>query len=91
MAAVFVTTMDNPWDYFTQFDEWYAYDTGANYDTLNYVARIVAEMTDTPMSEMTDEESEFIINEAVDRICSLNITGNYKKIYDKRKTDEKTE
>lgn len=84
MAAVFVTTMDNPWDYFKQFDEWYAFDTAQKYDTLNYVARVMAEMTDTPLSEMTDEETDFIINEAVDRICEMNLTGNYRKVFEKK-------
>lgn len=93
MAATFVTTMDNPWDYFTEFDEWYAFDTGTAgysvigepYNTLNYVARVIAELSDTPTSEMSDDEYNAVVNEAVDEICKLNLTGNYKKVYEKEK------
>lgn len=87
MAAVFVTTMDNPWNFFKQFDEWYAFDTGkAGYDvigqpynTLNYVARLVEPRLKPGMS---DEEREMITNEVVDEICKLNLTGNYKKVFE---------
>lgn len=85
MAASFVTTMDNPYDYFTQFDEWYAWDISHGYDvigepynTLNYVARIA--QTDPDMSEKDYEEA---VNAAVDEICRLNLTGNYKRVFEK--------
>lgn len=85
MVNTFVTTMDNPYDYFTEFDEWYAYDISHGYDiigkpynTLNYVARI-ADVNDS----MTDEEYSMAVNDAVDEICRLNLTGNYRKIYEK--------
>ena len=85
MEATFVTTLDNPYDYFTQFDEWYAYDTSHGYDvigqpynTLNYVARIA-----NVNSNMTDLEYNAAVNDAVDEICRLNLTGNYRKVYEK--------
>lgn len=85
MAAAFVTTLDNPYDYFTQFDEWYAYDTSHGYDvigqpynTLNYVARIAG-----VNSAMSDGEYDEAVEKAVDEICRLNITGNYRKVYEK--------
>ena len=85
MAATFVTTLDNPYDYFTEFDEWYAYDTSHGYDvigqpynTLNYIARIA-----NVNNSMTELEYNAAINDAVDEICRLNITGNYRKIYEK--------
>ena len=85
MVATFVTTLDNPYDYFTQFDEWYAYDTSHGYDvigqpynTLNYVARIA-----NVNSNMTDLEYNAAVNDAVDEICRLNLTGNYRKVYEK--------
>lgn len=85
MVATFVTTLDNPYDYFTEFDEWYAFDIshgyeviGKPYNTLNYVARM-ADVDDT----MSEEEYTRAVNEAVDEIVRLNLTGNYRKIYDK--------
>lgn len=85
MAATMVTTMDNPWNYFTNFDEWYAFDTSHGYDvigepynTLNYVARIAEEKGLN--STMVPEEYEAVVNEAVDEIVKMNLTGNYRKI-----------
>lgn len=85
MVASFVTTMDNPYDYFTEFDEWYAFDISHGYDvigkpynTLNYVAR-VADVNDS----MSEEEYTMAVNEAVDEIVKMNLTGNYRKIYEK--------
>jgi len=70
-----VTTLDNPWDYFTHFDEWNAFDQEKGYFTNNYVARICM-----ASSEMSEKDYEDAVEAAVDEICRLNITGNYKKI-----------
>lgn len=35
-----LTTFDNPFSPFTQFDEWYAYDTANGYDTLGLLGRM---------------------------------------------------
>lgn len=78
MAASFITTMDNPFDYFTQFDDWYSYDTQHGYNTCAYVARI-AKTT----NNMSDEEYEDALNYAVDEILRLNLTGNYRKVEEK--------
>lgn len=83
MAAVFLTTLDNPYDYFTQFDEWYAFDIEKGYNTCNYLARIALTST-----EMSDKDYEKAVEDAVDEIVRLNITGNYKKIVDKNSKDE---
>ncbi len=70
-----MTTLDNPWDYFTHFDEWNAFDQEKGYFTNNYVARICM-----ASSEMSEKDYEDAVEAAVDEICRLNITGNYKKI-----------
>lgn len=75
MAVTFVTTLDNPYDYFTQFDEWYAFDTEKGYNTCAYLARIAK-----TSKEMSEADYEQAVNDAVDEIVRLNITGNYKKI-----------
>lgn len=74
MAATFVTTLDNPYDFFKQFDEWYAFDTEKGYNTCAYLARIAKTST-----EMSEKEYEQAVNDAVDEILRLNITGNYIK------------
>lgn len=70
-----MTTLDNPWDFFTQTDEWYAFDRAAGYDTPGYLARVTMASSDMSNAELQDA-----IEAAVDDICRLNITGNYKKI-----------
>lgn len=71
----FVTTIDNPYDYFTQFDDWYAFDTEKGYNTCSYVARI-----SRASNNMSDRDKAQAINDAVDEIVRLNITGKYKKV-----------
>ena len=75
MVETMVTTIDNPYDYFTQFDEWYAYDISHGYDTCGYLARIA-----NVASDMSEEVENRIINDAVDEICRMNILGIYKKV-----------
>lgn len=83
MAAVFLTTLDNPYDYFTQFDEWYAFDIAKGYNTCNYIARIALTST-----EMSDRDYEKAVEDAVDAAVRLNITGNYRKVVDKSSEDD---
>ena len=74
MAKVFVTTLDNPYDYWTQFDEWYAFDTEKGYNTCAYLARIAK-----TSSEMSEKEYENAVEDAVRDVLRLNLTGNYTK------------
>lgn len=83
VSASFITTLDNPYDYFTQFDEWYAFDTSHGYNTCAYVARIAK-----TSSEMSDSDYEKAVNDAVDEIWRMNLTGNYKKVYEKESANK---
>lgn len=75
MKAKWVTTRDNPYDFFTQFDEWYAFDTQMGYNTCSYIDRIAK--TSNSMSEADRKQA---INDAVDEIMQFNLTGNYVMI-----------
>lgn len=75
MEQVMLTTEDNPYDPFEQFDDWYAYDTQSGYNTCSYLARIAATSDD-----LTEEENHAEIVRAIDEILSYNLTGNYKKV-----------
>lgn len=72
---LFITTIDNPFDYFTQFDEWYEYDRLKGYNTLEYLGRITK-----TSSELSDEENNLEIESAIDSIIEWN-GSMYKKIY----------
>lgn len=74
-----LTTIDNPYNPFLQWDEWYAYDCQKGYNTCGYLARIA----DAP-DGLEPEQVDRIITAAVDEICKFNILGIYKKVYDPR-------
>ena len=40
MAQVMLTTIDNPYDPFEEFDQWYSYDMDAGYNSCAYLARV---------------------------------------------------
>lgn len=64
-----VTTTDNPYNYFTQFEQWKEYDEKiAGYQTLSYIARIA--MTS---NELSENEMNSAIESAVDEICEMDL------------------
>ena len=75
MMIVTVTTTDNPYHPFLQFDDWRNYDESKGYNTLAYISRLVRSSP-----EMTDEELEFENAKACEEIVRLNLTGNYKLV-----------
>lgn len=75
MKSVMLTTIDNPYDPFTQFNQWNAFDKGKDYNTCSYLARI-AKTSD----ELSDVDQDQAIEKAIDEIVDLNVLGIYKKI-----------
>lgn len=75
MIVSMLTTTDNPYDPFTQFDDWFAFDERHGYHTCSYLARIAK-----PSSDLTPEDENFVISQAIDEILKYNLTGNYKKV-----------
>ena len=75
MAKFLVTTTDNPFNPFTQFDEWYTFDTEKGYNTCSYLARVAI-----TSNELSDKDKEDAINAAVSDIVRLNILGIYRKV-----------
>ena len=75
--AVFLSTLDNPYNFFTQFDEWNAFDTEKGYNTCSYLARITNTST-----ELSEKDYERAVEDAVDEALRLNLTGNYIKVHD---------
>ena len=74
-SQTMLTTIDNPYNPFLQFDEWYAYDESRGYHTCAYLARI-AKSSD----ELSEEDESVAIEEAIDEIVKFNILGIYKKV-----------
>jgi len=86
MAEVMLTTVDNPYDPFTQFNEWYAYDTvQKDYNTCAYLARVAPYTPD-----MAPDVAEALVEKAIDEIVSINVLGIYKKVKrNERATNQK--
>ena len=74
-----LTTIDNPFDYFTQFDEWLLFDKQKGYNSCEKVARI-AQLKD----EMTSIEEDAEIERAIDEIIKYDIFNVFKKVTRKR-------
>ena len=72
---VFITTNDNPFDYFKQFDEWLNYDTLMGYHTLEYLDRVAK-----TSNELSDKAYQDELESAIDSIIEWN-GSMYKKIY----------
>ena len=75
VSEVFITTIDNPYDFFDDFDRWYAYDLSHGYNTCATVDR---------MANTSLEESSYNYNKeierVVDKLCKWNLNGKYRKI-----------
>ncbi len=69
-----LTTVDNPYNPVTQFDEWNTWDQAAGYNTLAYLARVVR-----TSDELSDADQSLAYEDAIDSI--INENGNlYKKV-----------
>lgn len=75
MEEYMLTTSDNPYDPFTQFDEWYEFDRSNGYYTCEYLARIAQ-----TSNELSDEDENVEIQNAIDEIIKENVLGIYKKV-----------
>lgn len=79
MTGYMLTTSDNPFSPHTQFDEWYAYDIRAGYNSLQFLARITMSSPD-----LSEPDQELAIQQAIDEIVSENVLGIYEKVPDPR-------
>jgi hypothetical protein len=73
--SVALTTVDNPYDPFTQFDSWFNYDNQKGYHSCAYLDRI-SNISD----EMSDEEREKAVENAIDEIIKYDFMNIYKKV-----------
>ena len=76
MVDVMLTTIDNPFNPFDQFDDWRRFDEDMGYHTCSYLARIANVSPD-----LSDQDQQIEIERAIDEIVRLNLLGLYKKVY----------
>ena len=70
-----LTTVDNPFDPSTDYDEWDAFDRAHGYNTSGLLARIVV-----TSDQLSDEDQSQAIEQAIDEIVRENSLGIYRKI-----------
>lgn len=70
-----LTTVDNPYDPFTQWDEWYHWDLAAGYNTSGLLARVAVVSDDLP-----DSDKYQVIEDAIDEIVRENVLGVFLKV-----------
>lgn len=75
MKQVMLTTTDNPFNPFDDYDQWLAWDHRAGYHTPEYLARLVVSS-----SELSDVQQQEAIEEAIDEIIQDDVPGLYKKV-----------
>ena len=75
MVEHMLTTIDNPFNPFTQYNEWYAFDQAAGYDTTGFLARIARTSDD-----LSEADQNLAIEQAIDEIVNENVLGIYTKV-----------
>lgn len=80
MDEYMLTTIDNPYDPYTHWSEWYAYDEAAGYHSSGLLARITKSS-----QELSETDQNLAISDAIDEIIQENVLGIYTRAYPKAK------
>jgi hypothetical protein len=75
MIEYMLTTVDNPYDPFTEFDEWYSFDEGHGYHSTGLLARVI----DTS-DDLSEADQSAAIADAIDEVVRENVLGIFRKI-----------
>lgn len=75
MTECALTTFDNPYDPFDQFDSWFMFDVDKGYNSCAYLDRI-ARTSD----QLSEEENDREIERAIDAIIKYDFMNIYKKV-----------
>jgi hypothetical protein len=70
-----LTTVDNPFDPFTRFDEWLDYDMRLGYNTTAFLDRIAF-----ISSDLSEPDQALAIQDAIDEIVQENVSGMWRKV-----------
>ena len=75
MSKCALTTIDNPFNPFEQFESWFLFDLDKGYNSCGYLDRI-ARTSD----QLSEEENDQEIERAIDEIIKYDFRGIYKKV-----------
>jgi len=74
-GRVALTTIDNPFNPFEDFESWFLFDVEKGYNTCGYLGRI-ARISD----QLSEEENNEEVERAIDEIIKYDFLNIYKKI-----------
>ena len=74
-----LTTIDNPYDPFEQFNQWLLFDKEKGYDSCEKLARIAQYNDNMSQKEIDDERRR-----AIDLLISLDFTDTFKRAYENK-------
>jgi len=77
-----LTTIDNPYDPFEQFNLWFMFDVEKGYNTCGKIARIAVISDD-----MSEKEKEIETKRAIDTIIKEDFLDIYMRAYEKQVGD----
>lgn len=75
MIEYMLTTIDNPFDPFTQYREWYQWDVQSGYHSVSLLGRIVR-----TSNELSDVDQLLAVQDAINEIVLENVSGAHTKI-----------
>lgn len=80
-----LTTIDNPWNPFFDYDSWNEFDMSNGYHSNSLLARIAVSSDD-----LSEADQLLAIEYAIDEIIQENVSGMHTKAYPEReKVSEK--
>lgn len=79
-----ITTEDNPFNPFTEWNEWYFYDLSKGYSTCERLDRLAK-----TSSELSDEINDEELNDAIDQLIELGAVGKDGSIVKYKKVESK--
>lgn len=75
MILAMLTTVDNPYNPFEQFKEWFGFDAAKGYHTPSFLGRVVR-----TSEELSEPDQALAIEQAIDEIVEENLLGIYRKV-----------
>lgn len=73
-----LTTIDNPFDPFTQYEEWFVWDEAAGYHSTAFLARVVRSS-----EELSEYDQRLAYEQGIDEIIKENVSGVHRKAFPK--------
>ena len=83
MARVALTTIDNPFDPFKDFENWFLFDIEKGYNSCGLLGR-----ESYITYQLSDEEEDAEVERAIDDIVKYDVTNIYKKVKENEKKKE---